>query len=339
MCAMKNKKLFSLLNVVSWLLLTLPATAFGQDKIHDTNYYKTFPDKSTVRLYFSKKYTSFHIPSINNDDDFKYRPNTSFTTGAGITYNNISLNLSYGFSVFNPDDEKGKTKSIDFEGHIYPGKWAIDLLGIRHKGLHIYPKGYTYGNSNEFYYRPDATMILTGIGIYRVTNTDRFSYNAAMIQSEWQQKSAGTFLYGGEVYYGSLNGDSSLIPTIKETSFWEAGINKLHFVNFGVGAGYGYTFVVSRHFFATGSAIANINVSFSTEDIADLHLKKTSVNPSFIYKAAIGYNSDNWIITANWAANTLWTRANLSTDAYEIPTGNYRFIVAKRIGKLFQKKK
>jgi hypothetical protein len=125
------------------------------------------------------------------------------------------------------------------------------FIGIRHKGLHIYPKGYTYGNSNEFYYRPDATMILTGIGIYRVTNTDRFSYNAAMIQSEWQQKSAGTFLYGGEVYYGSLNGDSSLIPTIKETSFWEAGINKLHFVNFGVGAGYGYTFVVSRHFFAT----------------------------------------------------------------------------------------
>jgi hypothetical protein len=110
MCAMKNKKLFSLLNVVSWLLLTLPATAFGQDKIHDTNYYKTFPDKSTVRLYFSKKYTSFHIPSINNDDDFKYRPNTSFTTGAGITYNNISLNLSYGFSVFNPDDEKERQK-------------------------------------------------------------------------------------------------------------------------------------------------------------------------------------------------------------------------------------
>jgi hypothetical protein len=37
---------------------------------------------------------------------------------------------------------------------------------------------------------------------------------------------------------------------------------------------------------------------------------KTSIKPSAIYKAAIGYNSDSWDISANWAANGLLARGN-----------------------------
>lgn len=332
---MKYKNLFLLVLAIA---LALPFNILAQEKPHDSVYYKTFPDKSTVRFYFSKKYTSLYFSSATGDADFKYRPNTQLTMGAGITYNNFSVNLSYGFGFLNGDDEKGKTKSIDFQGHIYPNKWAVDILGIRHKGLYIDPKGYADNNTANFYYRPDATMLLVGVGVYRVVNTDRFSYNAAMIQSEWQQKSAGSFLYGGEAYYSSIKADSNLIPKTKEHAFEEAGLDKLHSVIIGAGAGYGYTLVVRKHFFATGSVIANLDLGFSTEQTNGVEEKKTSLMPSFIYKAAIGFTAENWVLTANWTANTLWLKTHKSADAYLMPVGNYRFIIAKRIERLRKKK-
>lgn len=315
-----------------FLLYMLPFTAHAQTTPqHDSNYYTSYPRKLTTRFYFSKKYTSLTFPALNNENDLIYRPNTNLTMGVGATYNNLSLNLSYGFGFLNPDDEKGKTKSIDLELHVYPSKWAIDVLGIRHKGLHIDPKGYAALSANDYYYRPDAVMMLAGISAYRVPNSKRFSYNAAMIQSEWQKKSAGSLLYGGEVYYGSLDADSALIPKTKENLFAQAGIDKMQFFTIGAGGGYAYTLVVKEHFFATASLIANLDINFSTEESNTARSKHTAVTPSFIYKAAIGYNHDSWIISANWAANALWVKGASSDKAYTVPTGNYRLILAKRI--------
>jgi hypothetical protein len=329
---MKNKRTYQLPAILCLLMLILSCNVNAQHKpLHDSNYYKTYPQKLTTRFYFSKKYTSVSVPAINENADFKYRANTQLNMGVGATYNNISLNLAYGFGFLNPDDEKGKSKSIDLELHVYPYKWAVDVLGIRHKGLHISPKGYAATTANNYYYRPDAIMTLAGVSAYKVLNTDRFSYNAAMIQSEWQIRSAGSFLYGGEIYYGSLKADSSLIPATKENLFAQAGFNKMQFFTLGAGGGYAYTLVAAKHFFVTGSVIANLDIHFSTENFNGAQNKKTTVAPSFIYKAAVGYNSNDWNISANWAANTIWIKGASDARAYMIPTGNYRFILAKRI--------
>lgn len=272
------------------------------------------------------------FPALRKENDLQYSANTNLTMGVGATYNNLSLNLSYGFGFINPDKEKGKTKSIDLEVHVYPNKWAIDLLAIQHRGLHIEPKGYAAVNADNYYYRPDARMTLAGLGIYRVINSNKFSYNAAMIQSAWQKKSAGSFMYGGEVYYGSLKADSSLVPKVKENLLAQAGINKMQFFTAGAGIGYAYTLVLKEHFYAMGSLITNLDIHFSNEHNNNIQQKKTSVTPSFNYKTAIGYNSDDWSLSANWTANALMVKGRASSEAYLIPTGNYRVILAKRIG-------
>ncbi|CAN5814185.1 hypothetical protein BH10BAC2_BH10BAC2_26360 [soil metagenome] len=330
---MKHKRLYQLLAAAFCMLLFIfPFDLAAQKRFqHDSNYYTSYPRKLTTRFYLSKKYTSLTFPALSKENDLSYTANTNLTMGVGATYNNLSLNLAYGFGFLNPDDEKGKTKSIDLELHVYPAKWSIDVLGIRHKGLYIDPKGYAVLNKNNFYYRPDAVMMLAGISAYRVPNNDRFSYNAAMIQSERQKKSAGSLLYGGEVYYGSIKGDSSLVPKAKENLFAQAGIDKMQFFTIGAGGGYAYTLVVKEHFFAMASLIANLDVNFSIEESSAMRNKNTAVTPSFIYKAAIGYNNDTWIVSANWAANDLWVKGASSDKAYAIPTGNYRLILAKRI--------
>jgi hypothetical protein len=184
-------------------------------------------------------------------------------------------------------------------------------------------------NKTSYYYRPDASFLLAGVAAYRLFNAERFSYNAAMMQSEWQKKSAGSFLYGGEVYYGVIKDDSSLVPAHTINGFAAEGINKLSFITTGFGGGYAYTLAL-QHFYLMGSAIVNMDVSFTKEQYNNVSNKKASVNPSLIYKAAFGYQSDTWNLSANWAANTIRVDGAASAHPYAIPTGNYRIILAKR---------
>ena len=331
---MKQTILFVLFIFISCTLLIIPSVVTAQKPLnHDTAYFVTYPNTLVGRFYFSKKYSAFTLPAVNNEPDIKYKANTLLTMGIGATYNNLTLNLAYGFGFLNNgNDDKGKTKSIDLQAHFFPHKWALDLLAIRHKGSFIEQKGYAADSPDAYYYRPDVKQLFLGVAGYRVMNSGRFSYNAAMTQNEWQKKSAGSLLLGGLVYYGQIKGDSSLVPGKIESSFPDAaGVNKINFFSVGLGGGYAYTLVLAKHFYITGSMIGNLNANFSTAENMDDQKSRTVINPSIIYKASVGYNSDSWNISANWAATHLWVKGNYFFDDFVLPVGNYRIILSKKI--------
>lgn len=299
---------------------------------HDSSYFVTFPGTVTGRFYFSKKYTSFHVPASDGTSASTYRPNTKLTMGVGATYRNLSLNLAYGFDFLNHDEEKGNTRSIDLQLHLYPAKWSIDLLAESHHGLGLYSSSTSQPGVEGYYYRPDIRQRFIGAAVFRVLNHERFSYNAAMIQNEWQKKSAGTFLFGGHAYSERITADSALI-TKEAGSDGTPGysIDKVNFFSFGPGVGYAYTLVIKKHFFVTGSLIGSANFLFSSQSGSSPGKDRFSLNPSIIYKGAIGYNSNTWCVTANIAANTLWVNPDSSPFRYSLSTGNYRIILAKKI--------
>ena len=113
-------------------------------------------------------------------------------------------------------------------------------------GMYIDPKGYGSADPNYYYFRKDIKERLLGLAAYKVPNKEKFSYRAAIVQNEWQKKSAGSFLYGGEAYYGSIQGDSSLVPAKIQAGFPQAGMTKMRYFSFGPGAGYAYTFEIGR---------------------------------------------------------------------------------------------
>ena len=316
---------------VSFLVIVLMPLfcAAQQDFPHDTAYYETFPQKLTVRIYTSRKYIHLHLPPAGSGRDLEYEANPKLNLGAGFSYRNISLNLFYGFSFLNSGDPKGKTKGLDIQLHVYPKKWAIDVLGIFPRGYHLEPKGYAAVNSDSYYYRPDMKQALVGISAYRVPNKERFSYRAAIIQTEWQKRSAGSFLYGGEAYYGSVKADSAFVPYSVKNEFPQSSINNISFMRIGPGGGYAYTLVVEKHFFATLSVIGNLDLSITTEK-GIAKQQKFAFSPTVVYKTAIGYNSADWNISANLAGNALWIKGASSGENYYWPSGNYRFIVAKK---------
>ncbi len=326
-----NSFLFSLA-IIFCNALIIPSFAKAQKPLdHDTTYYVTYPGTLVGRFYFSKKYASFTLPASNDGQDLEYKANTLLTMGIGATYNNLTLNLAYGFNFLNSNNDKGKTKGIDLQAHLFPHKWALDLIAIKHTGLSFAPKNSTGDSYN--YYRPDIQQLFIGFSGYRVFNPQRFSFNAAMTQNEWQKKSAGSLLLGGLAYYGQIKGDSSLIPKQDENYFPKAaGINNVSFISIGLGGGYAYTLVIAKHFYITGSGIVNLNVDFSTVQDMNDKASKTVLMPTTIYKASIGYNSDSWDISANWAASDIWVKGNYFSNDFSIPVGNYRLIFSKKIG-------
>jgi hypothetical protein len=96
------------------------------------------------------------------------------------------------------DDPKGKTKGFDFQIHVYPRKWSIDLLYLSPKGYHLDQKGVAGKGPDEYYYRGDLKTTFFGISAYRVPNKERFSYRAASHKQNGKRNQQGHFYMVGK---------------------------------------------------------------------------------------------------------------------------------------------
>ena len=329
---MKKKNNLSALLLTVSLIFCLNAHAQKKVSPYNPAYFVRYPHSVTARVYLSKKYAPFTLPNPGAARDLEYRPNTKLNFGIGATYNNYTLNVAYGFGFLNNNNsEKGKTKGLDLHFHLFPNKLTVDLLGIFHKGYYLIPKGYGSTNANTYYFRPDVKVTMVGVAGYRVPNAEKFSYRAAFVQNEWQKKSAGSLLYGGEAYYVSFDADSALVPKQLAASYpQQAGIKKIKFISIGPGVGYAYTLVIEKHLFISASLIANLDANFLTEE-GTAQNKKFSLEPAAVYKTALGYNSNTWSLVGTITGNALLTKTTYSSKNYLVPTGNYRITLAKKI--------
>jgi hypothetical protein len=300
---------------------------------HDTTYYQSFYGKNiTGRYYFSQKYTAFEIKrNSETTPRLRYTPNTTLNMGIGATYRSFTLNLAFGFGFLNRGEEqKGKTKYWENQGHKYGRKWGYDFYAQFYKGYYLYPKGLGSNDKDLYYIRPDIKFNLFGIAPFRILNDKKFSYRAAMVQNEWQKKSAGSFLLGGEIYYGIVKADSALVPDTMSPLYKQEGIHKIQLFEIGPGAGYAYTLVLAHHFFVTGAVNANLNVGWAKEtnnlDTEDCF----SFAPNFLYRAAVGYNSRSWNVNVSWVSNRISVRGPSSADGYIARAGNIRAAFARQ---------
>lgn len=297
----------------------------------DNGYYIQYPRQFIFRIYLRSKFAPFTISS-NGKEDLNYKTNSKLGLGLGFTYKALTLNLAYGFNFLNPENGKGKTKGVDLQLHLYPKKWAIDATGAFLNGYYLDPKDYNGLNLSDYYLRPDLQRNVIGLSAYHLSNSDKFSYKAAFTQRDWQIRSAGSFLYGAEIHYGVVRGDSALVPFGASPDYVQAGIDKIQFFSIGPGIGYAYTLVLGKHFFVTASAIGSLNVNLSAESTGIIKNTVTKILPAGNYKAAIGYNSDSWCVSAYLIGNALYAGSAVSHKEYFLPTGNVSLMVAKKFG-------
>lgn len=296
----------------------------------DSAYIKSYPRFIVSRIFVTQKFTSVGIGATADRPAFRYKPNNKLNLGLGLTYRVFTLNIGFGFPGLNGDgSQRGKTQALDLQTSIYGRRWLFDIYGQSYKGYYISPENFISGYKG-YYTRPGMRVQMIGGSVYYVFNPTRFSYRAAMIQDEWQQKSAGTFLVSFDIFYGVVKGqDGSILPP-EITDPALSDIGKFRFINFGPGAGYAYHFVWKKHLYAMASLTANLTADFSREFYTSEQRDRLSISPNASLIFSTGYNCENWSLGFSVVNNTINVKGTANDNPYVIRTGNYKFTFARR---------
>ncbi|WP_161596660.1 DUF4421 domain-containing protein [Chitinophaga vietnamensis] len=305
---------------------------------NDSTYISDHSEDITFRLYGSRKFTSYDIRDTRTKKHILYRPNTPFNIGVGFNYKFIGLNLGFNFPFINRHNDKyGQTKYLDLQSHIYLRKLLVDFYGQYYKGYYIANPADVfserYNARHPYPQRPDIYNVDAGLNVQYIFNDKRFSYRAPNLQNEYQKKSAGSFIVGGEVFFVKIKGDSSLIPNRTNDSVF---LHDKHFKRTGISslaanAGYAYTFVIRKHFFLSLSVSAALGANrtklYLVNGDIDRHIGWQINNT---VRASFGYNSNKYFAGIHYVGMTNRSEMSLPHTFQTFGTGNFRVSLVRR---------
>jgi len=294
----------------------------------DSTYISTYERLVTARVYYSRTNTGVRFTGADNHT-FSYMPNNSKALGIGVSYRYVTVNIALG--LLGRDPTKGRTHSFSLQPSLYKHQWMYDFVIQHYEGMYLTPQN-VYSMSNSFYLRPDIATTLVGMDFWRIMNSDKFSYRAAMTQNDWQLKSAGSLLLGGEAHFGNIAGDSALTPQAIATDFPQNQVYRATSFYIGPGIGYAYNFVFKKNFYVSAGITENFDFIFGKEYARAPAVDKNVATISFNlnYRLAVGFNDKNWNISASMYNSSQTLKSYYSQD-YRQFSQNYRITIARRI--------
>lgn len=341
MLNMRHKLIF-LIFILSFPVIMAGQSAFLKKVFHvpyDTNYISTYITDYTSRIFGSVKYSNMGYNDNLVGKSLEYRPNNKLLLGIGVNHGILGLNIGINFPFVNQDDDKyGKTKYYDFTIRVFAPRFNATIYLQNYRGFYLRNTkdmipGWQAGDL--YYIREDIRSWTIGLEVSYIFNSRKFSYRAAVLQNEWQKKSAGSFLLGGSLFYNSNIGDSSIVPS---QLYYGLFYNSLKFDrsnNFSIGPaiGYAYTLVIKRHFFIIGSINGSGNVGFTQLLLVDNENKVKSglvLGLRSEILISTGYNSDRWYFGVSFINMSVVTQAPIPGRSIRYDTGMYRFNIVRR---------
>lgn len=306
----------------------------------DTNYIRSFQEDLTTRLYTSVKYTAFRIANKEEMQNLFYLTNRNIILGVGATYSWFTLNIGLSFPFINHDDVLyGNTSYLDLQTHIYLRKYNADLYLQLYKGYYLANSGNVirdWPQGDTFQLRPDIRTINMGFNFQHFFNYRKYSFKAAFNQTEWQKKTAGSWVLGINFFY-SINGSdsASLIPGNLQNPYLFNGIqfNRQDVLNIGINGGYYFTLVVARHFFFSVGLAVGPGIGFSWLDIRDKSIiSRSGMNPVYsgVFRSSLGYNSERVFVGLSFLQQMVFNQLPSQNIWNYFNTGNIRFFLVYR---------
>lgn len=254
---------------------------FAQEK---NIYIADYEQKLILSVFTAKEFLNITVEDKNQD--VVYNPNNPVELGLGFSWKNSVLSFAYGYGFdFMRDKKLGKTKSFDLQFHHYNRRFVLDFFLQRYKGFYMEDEK----NENEYLLAPDLDLRQYGIHGQYIFNHKKFSYKAAYVHNEKQLRSAGSFLLGGGIYFSRIRSDSSFV------------YKKFDNFQFGVSAGYTYTWVINKHWFMNGAITAGIN--FGSESFSKFGKQKLEIYPTVFPRISVGYDHDTWSLGLAYLSN------------------------------------
>ena len=293
-------------SLVAMAMILIPTGIFANEHKDDsvknkvdTTYFSGLSNLLSVYVYGYSRFSKLEFVNSDNKAPVDYSPNANFNLGLGFSYRWMGLSAAFNFKFVNHDDNLyGHSESFNVGAEITTRKtlWTLELQsfqGFYWQNVDDYIKDWNTDDSVPV--RPDISSYSFNVnGIY-VMNHNRFSFKAAYSNSEWQHKTAGSWLFGGYLSAYGVSGDSSLIPRTLAASYplFDSILNIGAFT-LGGAAGYTRTWVLKDHFFFNATLFLGISFQASeATGISDKVLfQEASVAPKTHFRMALGYNSD-----------------------------------------------
>lgn len=223
---------------------SIMALRYQKTGTYDTLYLTRPKQRFTARLRMNVSGSS-----INTKGHYKELPFDShlttpnrITTSIGLAYRGIGLSISV-----NPAKLKGESHTTEFNFNYYANRYGVEVSYQNSKDF----SGWTTASGEKREFSADLLQSkILNISAYYAFNYRKFSYPAAFTQSYIQRRSAGSWMLALSCLSGVLDGGG--IP--------ELGSFKLTMGNIGIGGGYGYNWVISRHWMVHASALPTIVV-------------------------------------------------------------------------------
>ncbi len=327
----------AVLLVSSFVLLQFQ-TIHSQDsvKIADNLYYTSLKDKLTLYVYGISKLNQFQLENAEKGDLLQYKPNENFNLGLGFNYRWAGIGAAFNFGFINNDDHiYGETQSFDVQLDLYT-KRMLFSANLQHY------RGYFWKNVDDYYpdwdvrdsviIRPDIrTFSLGTSGIYSF-NSDRFSFRAAFANTEWQKKSAGSWITGGYFSIYGVEADSSLVPTILHSSYPSYdSLTKLTSFDIGGTFGYSYSLVIKEKIYINGTLLIGLALHASEalnqfgNDLGSVVRPTTKTH----IRLALGYNNEKCYYGISFVMDSFLVQ-NKGQSEFTHNYGKFRIFYGRR---------
>jgi hypothetical protein len=176
----------------------------------DSEFVRKFARNNDVRVFYGLQGNNLSLGStydgtkINGD---LYR-NTNDYVGAGVSYGWLDGDLSIAIPGTTYLQQERSTLN-QFKLALSYTRRKIVLRGIYSESTGVVISG----SNNEFESTPSVQEQRFGLQITYLFNAEKYSYRAAIYQSEYQMKTAGSFMIRLDPFYRRLGtNDQSIIP-------------------------------------------------------------------------------------------------------------------------------
>ncbi len=227
--------------------------------------------------------------------DITYVPNVNLIGGLGLTYRNLMISLYTDLPFASGDEgDFGRTRAKALKVNAFFKRFGFDAGIQDYKGFFLEsPKDFYPGWSEGDPYpqEPGMNMVAAGLNLYYI-HSDSFSFNAAVKQTEKQNRSASSFLISVSQSYLNLSNDFSLIPPsyavyFKNESDFSGGL----FYATTVAPGWGGTFV-HRDFYLSGAMLIGAGLSHARYTVSSEREVRNGVSLKVNFKCSLGYSSE-----------------------------------------------
>lgn len=305
----------------------------------DTSRLVSYADKIIIKVNVDTQTDAFTLIDNRDQNDFTITPNSNYRLFLSLDYQFLGASIGFAPTFFTDNQDeflKGESSFENYQFRFFLGQW---VQGIYYKKI----KGYYVENTQD--YIPDweegvdPYIQFSNLKNYRwgmstsyVFNKN-FSYRNVTYQTEWQKKSAGSFI--PSLYYDYNKFSFSIEDVYSEEENFNARLALV----------YHYTYVFKEHWFLSANLGPSIGFRYSEETTKD---NSTTLNDYHTYFTRflegglqLGYSSKRVIVGCRFHFNSNWynqdRNVSVSNDSfYGLAYIGYRFNTPKFIDKAYK---